>query len=72
MRPPCLRCCYPAEPCHTPAALQIGNILIMIYLFLIIVEVIVNLKNKPEAVEKVGPGRGTCIAKSCLLQLPLA
>lgn len=26
----------------------------MIYLFLIIVEVIVNLKNKPEAVEKVG------------------
>ena len=38
----------------TTAALQIGNILIMIYLFLIIVEVIVNLKNKPEAVEKVG------------------
>jgi hypothetical protein len=26
----------------------------MIYLFLIIVQVIVNLKNKPEAVEKVG------------------
>ncbi|KAI3424139.1 hypothetical protein D9Q98_009499 [Chlorella vulgaris] len=32
---------------------NVGSILSMIYLFLIIVEVIVNLKNKPEAVEKV-------------------
>ncbi|PSC74218.1 chitin [Micractinium conductrix] len=32
---------------------NIGSILSMIYLFLIIVQVIVNLKNKPEAVEKV-------------------
>ena len=40
--------------CLFCSALQIGSILSMIYLFLIIVEVIVNLKNKPEAVEKVG------------------
>lgn len=32
---------------------NIGQILCLIYLFLIIVQVIVNLKNKPEAVEKV-------------------
>eukprot|EP00887_Chlorella_sp_A99_P006915 scaffold2.g6915.t1 len=32
---------------------NIGQILSLIYLFLIIVEVIINLKNKPEAVEKV-------------------
>lgn len=36
-----------------PSPLQIGNILSLIYLFLIIVQIIVNLKNKPEAVEKV-------------------
>ena len=42
-------CCPPPAP-----LLQIGSILSMIYLFLIIVQVIVNLKNKPEAVEKVG------------------
>ena len=33
---------------------QIGNVVQLLYLFLIIVQVIVNLKNKPEAVEKVG------------------
>ncbi|GAB4813424.1 hypothetical protein N2152v2_000470 [Parachlorella kessleri] len=32
---------------------QIGNILSLIYLFLLVVELIVNLKNKPESVEKV-------------------
>jgi len=32
---------------------NIGSILSLMYLFLIIVQVIVNLKNKPEAVEKV-------------------
>lgn len=41
-----------------PPPPQIGSILSMIYLFLIIVQVIVNLKNKPEAVEKVGGGVG--------------
>lgn len=40
---------------------QIGNILSLIYLFLIIVQVIVNLKNKPEAVEKVGGECHGCI-----------
>lgn len=39
-------------PC-SPRPLQIGQILSLIYLFLIIVQIIVNLKNKPEAVEKV-------------------
>ena len=33
--------------------MQIGNILSLIYLFLLVVQLIVNLKNKPEAVEKV-------------------
>lgn len=42
-------CCAPASP----LLLQIGQILTMIYLFLIIVQVVINLKNKPEAVEKV-------------------
>ncbi|KAL4424314.1 hypothetical protein ABPG75_001615 [Micractinium tetrahymenae] len=32
---------------------NIGQILSLIYLFLIIIQIIVNLKNKPEAVEKV-------------------
>ena len=32
---------------------QVGHVLSIIYLFLIIVEVIVNLKCKPESVEKV-------------------
>ena len=41
----------PAWP-HTS---QIGQILSLIYLFLIIIQIIVNLKNKPEAVEKVRP-----------------
>ena len=38
----------------------------MIYLFLIIVQVIVNLKNKPEAVEKVGRnGNGRRLPGGC-------
>ncbi len=36
-----------------PVLVQIGSILQLAYLFLIIVQVIVNLKCKPEAVEKV-------------------
>ena len=33
--------------------MQLGNVVQLGYLFLLIVQLIINLKNKPEAVEKV-------------------
>ena len=56
-----------SPPACLPRVLQIGSILSMIYLFLIIVQVIVNLKNKPEAVEKVGVACGGVAARAGLL-----
>jgi hypothetical protein len=44
--------CPPLLPLVLP---QIGQILMTIYLVLIIIQIIVNLKNKPESVEKVSP-----------------
>jgi chitin synthase len=45
---------------------QIGNVVQLLYLFLIIVQLIINLKNKPEAVEKI---HSFCAIYFCLYML---
>ena len=45
---------------------QLGNVVQLIYLFLLIVQLIINLKNKPEAVEKV---HSFCAIYFCLYML---
>ena len=52
-RAPHLTCAAVVPPPPPARVAQVGHVLSIIYLFLIIVEVIVNLKCKPESVEKV-------------------
>ena len=51
---------------HAPWLIQIGNLIQLMYLFLLIVQLIINLKNKPEAVEKV---HSFCAIYFCLYML---